>query len=143
MDREELIIQFMNLRHSKPRMHTIIKFKEEDMDKLEQLFKWQKEFMKKIGMEKLPINSSTGQDQIRITTFYLTEELFEAMNLLKMKPWRKNAPETDENKYKGELIDAFHFFLELLIISGITAEDLHFIYAMKMMENINRQKKGY
>ena len=136
----------MNLKHSKPGMHTIIKFKEEDMDKLEQLFEWQKDFMKIIGMgeiEKCNIDTLKGQEIIRATTFFLTEELYEAMNLLKKKPWRNNPPDTDKNAFKEELIDAFHFFLELMVLSGLTAEDLYHIYFSKMMKNIDRQNKGY
>ena len=42
-----------------------------------------------------------------------------------------------------ELIDALHFFVNLLLAAGMSAEDVYKLYLMKNAENHRRQDAGY
>ena len=50
---------------------------------------------------------------------------------------------TDVTHYVEELIDALHFFVELLILSGLKAEDAFRIYFKKSEVNKFRQRSKY
>jgi len=71
------------------------------------------------------------------------EELDEAMNTLKNKPWKQSEVHTDEVHFYEELADALHFFLELCITAGMTAEDLARVYHRKHAVNEFRQRSNY
>lgn len=71
------------------------------------------------------------------------EELYEAMNTLKNKPWKQSEVTTDKVHFYEELGDALHFFVELCITAGMTAEDLARIYHRKHAVNKFRQRSKY
>jgi dimeric dUTPase (all-alpha-NTP-PPase superfamily) len=72
----------------------------------------------------------------------LTDELHEALAEVSWKPWAK-AEYFNEAAYKGELVDAFHFFMNLMMAGHITAEDLFEGYVKKNALNAKRQIEGY
>lgn len=71
------------------------------------------------------------------------EELYEAMNTLKNKPWKQSEVPTDKVHFYEEIGDALHFFVELCITAGMTAEDLARIYHRKHAVNKFRQRSQY
>ena len=71
------------------------------------------------------------------------EELFEAMNTLKNKQWKQSELATDKTHFYEELGDALHFFVELCITAGMTADDLARIYHRKNAVNQFRQRSKY
>lgn len=71
------------------------------------------------------------------------EEMMEAANVLKNKPWKQSEVTTDSVHYYEEIGDALHFFIELCITSGMTAEDLARIYHRKAAVNHFRQESKY
>lgn len=76
-------------------------------------------------------------------TWRVVEELGEAMNCLKNKPWKMTHMLTDEDHYKEELADTFHFFIELCINSGIDAKELFTLYFKKSKVNEFRVRSKY
>lgn len=72
----------------------------------------------------------------------LTDELHEALAEVSWKPWAK-AEYFNEDAFKGELVDAFHFFMNLMMAGHITAEDLYEGYVKKNALNAKRQLEGY
>ena len=88
---------------------------------------------------------SNRQVQAALREFagYMTEELYEAVNLLKAKPWKKNPQPTDEQEFREELADYFHFVIEFFIIAGIDPEELFRQYFRKTFINVHRQHNGY
>lgn len=72
----------------------------------------------------------------------LTDELHEALAEVSWKPWAK-AEYFNEAAYKGELVDAFHFFMNLMMAGHITADDLFEGYVKKNALNAKRQIEGY
>lgn len=73
----------------------------------------------------------------------VVEELMEAMNCLKNKPWKDSFVATDVAHYQEELADTLHFFIELLITSGMSAEDIFKMYFRKHAVNEFRQESKY
>lgn len=124
-------------------------------DKLDAIFVRQKELMEKyhnIEKEKgllqtdlvpVDINSHLGQARLKDFAWRITEELGEAMNCLKNKPWKQTQMETDRTHYEEEIIDAFHFFIELCILSGFDADSLAEMYLRKSQVNKFRQRSNY
>ena len=78
----------------------------------------------------------------RINMIALQDELHEALNEMSWKPWAK-AEYFNDDRVQQELVDAWHFFMNLMIISGMDAEKLHLRYLAKRKVNIKRQEDGY
>jgi len=124
-------------------------------DKLEAIFDRQRELMEKydeieeqnelLQTADVPVdlNSHLGQARLKDFAWRITEELGEAMNCLKNKPWKTTQMLTDQTHYLEELADAFHFMIELMILSGLDAESLTQIYLKKSLVNKFRQRSKY
>ena len=89
------------------------------------------------------LHSHVGQHRLKDFAWRITEELGEAMNCLKCKPWKETPMPTDIQHYREEIADAFHFFVELCILSGIGPRDLYELYMKKNAVNQFRQGSGY
>lgn len=74
---------------------------------------------------------------------WMVRELGEAMQELPSKPWKHVFGEVDETKFREELADAFHFFVEMCITAGMTADDLFDSYFSAWQKNRKRQENGY
>lgn len=81
-------------------------------------------------------------EQVRVNVLALTDELHEALGCVGWKPWT-TSQHFDETQFKGELIDAWHFFMNLMNLGGMTATDLITGYQAKHDRNIQRQEDGY
>jgi len=118
--------------------------------KLEGMFKRQVEFMELLEREgKLPpwpINLKTkqGQRMIKEIMHELHGELFEACYTLKNKMHRlTDDQEFDRAHYVEELGDALAYFMEVCIMSGISAEDIYKEYCRKNKIVKERFANGY
>jgi len=74
---------------------------------------------------------------------YMVRELSEAMQELKLKPWKQTEIATDKTAFVNEIGDTFHFFVELCITAGMTAEDLHRAYFRMHQKNNSRLAGTY
>lgn len=79
---------------------------------------------------------------IRWNVLALEDELHEALAETGWKPWATSR-HINTDKFHGELVDAFHFFMNLCLVSGLTAEQLLDRYAEKRAINAKRQARGY
>lgn len=89
------------------------------------------------------LNDRLVQMRLKECAYRVVEELSEATNCLKNKPWKSDGVETDEIHFREELADTLHFFLELLITAGFTYESLAEYYFRKAEVNKFRQDSGY
>ena len=89
------------------------------------------------------LDSRVIQTRIKDMSQRMVEELMEAMNTLKNKPWKQDYKPTNADHFYEEIADCLHFFVELCIISGMTAEDLFSFYMRKSEVNKFRQRSGY
>ncbi|AWY05236.1 dUTPase [Gordonia phage Margaret] len=83
------------------------------------------------------------QAKLRESAGYMVEELYEAIGHLKNKPWKQSFKEVDRDAFREEVSDATHFFLEFLILAGISPEQLFIEYFRKTLINEHRRATGY
>ena len=123
------------------------------MDKLQSMFEMRESFMRSIkdrNPEIYPewpvdLTDKVSQQHLRDTALKGVEEMFEALQHLKnWKPHRNTEiKEFDREEFLEEVVDAFNYFLSLLVMTGVTAEELFNAYSKK--DNIihERLKTGY
>ena len=80
---------------------------------------------------------------LRENAGYVIEELMEAIGLLKNKPWTQTAKVIDKGKFREELADVWHFFIQLHILAGLSPLEVFQDYFHKSVINQNRQNNGY
>ena len=123
------------------------------MDKLQSMFEMRESFMRSLkdrNPEIYPewpvdLTDKVSQQHLRDTALKGVEEMFEALQHLKnWKPHRNTEiKEFDREEFLEEVVDAFNYFLSLLVMTGVTAEELFNAYSKK--DNIihERLKTGY
>jgi NTP pyrophosphatase (non-canonical NTP hydrolase) len=89
------------------------------------------------------LDNRKTQAAIREFAGYTVEELYEAINNLKNKPWKQTDVETNVEAFKEELADAWHFFIELHILAGIDPVEVFRSYFRKAFVNTQRIASGY
>lgn len=89
------------------------------------------------------LNNRKTQAAIREFAGYTVEELYEAINKLKNKPWKRSDTDTDLEAFREELADAWHFWIELHILAGLNPVDVFREYFRKAFINVQRQQSGY
>lgn len=119
-------------------------------DRLEIAFKLQREFMDiLVEHDRLPeypvdLTTKPGQRLIKETAFNQIAELMEATVILKNKMHRLSEDtEVDMPHYHEELGDAFAFFMEICLLSGMTAQDLYDEFVRKNSIVKRRVQEGY
>lgn len=123
------------------------------MDKLEEIFRLRKEFMKSLkaavpdAQPDLPIDlgNKAHQQFCRDIALRGVEEMFEAVQHLKnWKPHRvTEIKDFDRDEFLEEIVDAFNYFFSLLIITGHDFDDFYDAYVKKDRKIHSRLKKGY
>jgi hypothetical protein len=83
------------------------------------------------------------QAAIREAASYTVEELYEAINLLKNKPWKNTPRHTDREAFLEELADMWHFLIEMHIIAGVSPLEVFQAYFAKTLINNTRRETGY
>lgn len=83
-------------------------------------------------------------------SIHLTQEIHEALYEIPFfKPWKDYSKMTHElqsvaiHKAKLEMVDAWHFFMNMLLALGMNANELFALYVDKNKENYRRQNAGY
>jgi dimeric dUTPase (all-alpha-NTP-PPase superfamily) len=118
-------------------------------DKLDFLFKKQNELFKK----------NTGNSENKMKNLYNVKEPFdgyrifmlstalvhEAIELQRETNWKwwKKEITLDKEKIQEEIIDMWHFLVQISIESGLDSNSLMEKYMEKNAENLKRQIKGY
>ena len=116
---------------------------------LEHMLEMQKEFQDRVDPRynsDLKERAAFLRDHFVFCNQELQEMLYE---IPFFKNWKDYSNMTDEeiveafDKAKNELIDAWHFFMNLSIGLGMGAEEFYQRYLDKHKENIRRQDEGY
>ena len=94
---------------------------------------------------KDPKNGLTPDEQmdwIRWNVLALTDELHELMQETGWKPWA-TSKHINRDAYVSELVDSFHFFMNLMLLVDCSPDELLEKYFHKRKINIQRQAEGY
>ena len=95
------------------------------IDRLEEAFQLQRELqVQSYGMD--PGDIPAGADKIQFfkdMNIALQDELHEALGEVGWKPWA-TSKHFNEDAVKGELVDAFHFFMNLCLVSNMGAAEV-------------------
>jgi NTP pyrophosphatase (non-canonical NTP hydrolase) len=128
---------------------SILKFEEVKMDKLEDMFKHQADLQKRLDVPNRVQDPKSKQQYINQMILALHEEATEIMRETPYKNpelvpfgWKKGQV-GDNEKFKDEIADIMHFVLNLALVSGMDAKELHERYLGKNKENFDRQERGY
>ena len=122
-------------------------------DKLNQIFLLRNSFMNMLqdkfpdSYPEWPVDLSTKKAQVtcRETALKGVEEMFEALQHLKnWKPHRKTEmPEIDREEFLEEIVDAFNYFLSLIILIGVDVDEFHKAFLKKDEIIRSRLLEGY
>ena len=97
--------------------------------------------MQHIIMEKVPDpHWDVNMQHILTCAFGLIEETMEYINSIGRKPWRPTV--LPKEKQLEELSDILHFYLEIIIRSGFTWQEVVEAYPKKHAENLERYLKA-
>lgn len=116
-------------------------------------------FLRLVFLKQVELNRKIGHDLLKIreniferekfTKEYVLAmhcELTEFLDWTNFKIWKKTRHVYDDQRLKElriELVDLFHFLVNLMILWDITPEMLEEIFLEKNAENHNRQDRGY
>ena len=118
------------------------------MDKLQEMFSKQKVLQIKLGMYPFE-NFKAKQEFINLNTLAAIDELMEAIRETSWKNpayikggWKKTQSFNNE-KFKEEIIDIWHFLINLTIAARMDEKELVKRFINKNLENSNRKDRGY
>jgi len=112
-------------------------------DRLNKLFFFQNYLQMKIGFDITRMSASQRQRYIEKMFIGIITESCEAMEETEWKkPWKHSVKTNDEN-LKEEIVDAWHFLINLSLASGMDADELFKMFTEKNTTNKKRQKHGY
>lgn len=121
-----------------------------DKDMLVEIFEIQKAFQKRLGnLIKMNKSNSSLQQFINQMFIALIEESVEILRTTAYKNpkyvefgWKKEQ-KFNLIEFKNELVDLFHFFINLCIAAKLDAKEFFELYKLKNQENYRRQDSGY
>jgi hypothetical protein len=91
------------------------------------------------------VDEQTDEQRIenfKSSMFALIAELYEAVNEMGWKSWALSN-HFNTQRVQEELVDAWHFFMNLMLHAGLTGDDLWKLYARKLEVNFQRQDDKY
>ena len=123
------------------------------MDKLDEMFRMRQAFMEVMKETKpgiypqwpVDISEKESQQLLRDTALKGVEEMFEALGHLKnWKPHRTTEiTEFDRDEFLEEIVDAFNYFFSILVLTGVSSEELFSTYVKKDDIIHKRLQTGY
>lgn len=97
---------------------------------------------KSFGQDPVGLTDEAAVDWIRWNVLALEDELHELLAETGWKPWAKSK-HVNRDAYVSELVDAFHFLMNLMLVVDCDADEFLSKYAEKRGLNAERQAKGY
>ncbi len=93
----------------------------------------------------IDLSDKRNQQHVRDMALRGVEEMFEALQHLKnWKPHRDTeVHEFDRSEFLEEVVDAFNYFMSVLVLTGVDAEELFSAYCEKDQIIHDRLDEGY
>lgn len=120
------------------------------MNKLELIMQKQRELQERLGFNFSDMTPQQCAEYMRDNRGYLEDEVAEALYEMPFyKSWKdySNMSEGEMlaawQRVRMELVDSLHFFVNLLLCAGFSADELFDMYMAKNKENHRRQDTGY
>ena len=128
-----------------------MKAEENNFDRLETMMTMQHKFQNKVGFNFENMDLKERSQYIKEMMLWVDDEMKEALHELPFaKGWSKKYDSWDDeklavqmDKFRKEMVDSFHFFMNILIAADMSAEMLFKEYLDKNKINIDRQENGY
>lgn len=114
-----------------------------EVDLLKDLFSRQKELSKAFGDDFETMDLEQKEQYTKDKVLALLDEIHEVLREVNWKSWKKQKKEINRENLISELSDAFHFYINLCLVWGFTAEDIHKAYIKKDEENYERIETAY
>lgn len=90
------------------------------------------------------LHTREGNSLIKEMSEAAIQELAEAVQTLKSwKPWKQTEMPADADHWKEEMIDHLHFYIEALLLAGVTSDELYELYFKKKEVNDFRIASKY
>lgn len=122
-------------------------------DKLDVMFSLRESFMAALKQKNpneypawpIDLSDKKSQQHARDMALRGVEEMFEALQHLKnWKPHRMTQiTEFDRDEFVEEVVDAFNYFFSVLVLTGVTSDELFKMYQKKDMIIRDRLNTGY
>lgn len=116
---------------------------EDERVTLADLLEEQRRLELKFGVDFAVMTIDERVQFIKDMTLALENELHEALNETAWKPWQRGPRYVNYGAYAGEVVDAFHLILCLMLAGNMSADDLVRGYRAKRELNAKRQIEGY
>jgi dimeric dUTPase (all-alpha-NTP-PPase superfamily) len=94
------------------------------------------------GQDPVGLTGEAATDWIRWNVLALEDELHEALAETGWKPWAKSK-HVNRDAFVSELVDAFHFLMNRMLVVDCDADEFLAKYAEKRGLNAARQAAGY
>jgi len=113
----------------------------ENRSELQELFDLQEQFQAKV-------RSTSGYgmmswiQHVRLMFIGIITEACEALEETNWKPWKQSRP-PDQNAFQKEIVDIWHFLINLTLDSGMDAQELVRRFKVKNKINSERQEERY
>lgn len=112
------------------------------VDRLSEMFGRQAEFQKSLGHDFPEMMEEERVWFAKDTILALLDEMHEALAEMGWKPWATSR-HFNRDAFVGELIDAWHFLMNLFLVADCSPEEMYAYYLKKNAKNRARQIKGY
>lgn len=113
------------------------------MDRLQEIFTRQMQLQQLINGYALgDQDDETRIANIKENVLACTDELHEALHEVGWKKWASSR-HINEEKFKKEIIDAFHFLLNLALHAGMDSYEFFDKFIVKNTQNFERQRNDY
>lgn len=113
------------------------------MDKLEDLFKRQRELQEYFGNQLENFSEEERQQYTKDNILGLLDETHEILRETNWKHWRKTKKEVSHENLLEEISDAFHFYINICLVWGFDANQLYEAYLKKDKEIYKRIDGDY
>jgi dimeric dUTPase (all-alpha-NTP-PPase superfamily) len=115
-------------------------------DRLAEMFTLQRTLQERLaakaGYEFPPQDPAKLMQDVLVAAYALSDEVHEATNETGWKPWA-TSNHLNREAYLAELVDAWHFFMNMCLLADITPDELYAGYLAKNQVNHDRQTNGY
>lgn len=104
--------------------------------KLEQMF------LAQYNLQNFMNNHIYTQEYRNMMFLAIIDEVCEAMRETPWKSWKKNQ-KLNINEFQEEIVDIWHFLINLSISAGLTPDILYHKFILKNEKNFKRQNNDY